>query len=339
VKEFLVKFVANKKILHVSLTIFLIAVVFFPLIVSAGQYLADGHPVTYEGLVPCGKKVMVYGVEVEIPCQLCHFFVMIKNVLDFLLLPPTGVVFLVGVLMLVVAGLMFVFGNVMTPGDPKVFTDSRRIMSAAIVGLLIIFGAWLFVNVFFTIIGVAEWTGLRKGVFVMKCDVHLPEGFVPPAGNLALDSQNGDTLNVNLNESFDLGVNFDTQSPVNHMNVDVNFSNDLFVLTGLIPNTDDSNFNTFLPIDNDGNFNAQKVIQEANAGGTINFGATCFDFETGLFGDPQIGDIDSLVTLVFEAKNPGKGEVTIDSENSKLMAAIGNVLKKEDIKIEVIISE
>lgn len=139
-----------------------------------GENITDTKTATYEGLVPCGKKVKINGGEETISCQLCHAFIMVKGILDFLLLPPTGIVFVLGVLMVVIAGAMFVYGNLMAPGDPKVLANAQKAMTSALVGLIIIFGAWVFINTLFTLIGVAEWTGLREGWFTIDCPIQFP---------------------------------------------------------------------------------------------------------------------------------------------------------------------
>ena len=160
-----------KKILFLIISFW---VLFCPLVSLAGEYKADGKTVTYDGLVPCGKVVKVDGEEVYMPCQFCHFFVMAKGIVDFLLLPPTGIVFLVGVLMLVIAGAMFIFGYLVSPENPELISNAKSLMTSVIIGLIIIFGAWVFVNTFFLLIGVADWTGLKGGWFQINCPIELP---------------------------------------------------------------------------------------------------------------------------------------------------------------------
>lgn len=316
----------------------LAAILLFPLISLAGQYIADGYITTYDGLVPCGREVRVSGAIVTIPCQLCHVFVMLKGIFDSLLMPPTGIVFLIGFLMIIAAGVMFIIAHLISPDNPDYIKKAQGIITSVAIGFIIIFSAWLFVNTFFIVIGVADWTGLRNGWFAIKCNVKLPEGYVPLAGSLALINN---VSNVNIGESFDVGVNFNTSQPVSNMNMDVNFSGESLVLINIIP-TAGSNFKTFLPSKNDGSFDIEKVISDAKKYGIVSFGATCFDFNTFACGDFQDGSLDSFVTLVFKAKKSGTGSVQIDSENSKLVAAAGDIaadiLKKEDSKIEITIN-
>jgi len=127
--------------------------------------------VTYEGLVPCGKEVTVNGEKMVIHCQFCHFFVMAKGILDFVL----KMVFVVAVLMIVIAGIMYIIAPIgEEAGIPKLFPQAKGIITAVVIGLVIIFGAWIFVNTFFMLIGVQEWTGLREW-FKINCPIELPK--------------------------------------------------------------------------------------------------------------------------------------------------------------------
>ena len=99
------------------------------------------------GLVPCG------GGSPEPPCQICHFFVMTQGIINFVLftiVPPLAV------LMIVIGGGMFILGS----SDPKLITQGKSVIRSVAIGLLIIYGSWVFVSTFFALIGVASWTGL-----------------------------------------------------------------------------------------------------------------------------------------------------------------------------------
>ena len=98
------------------------------------------------GLVPCGGPN-------EPPCEFCHLFVMFDRIIDFVLftlVPP------IAVLMLVIGGAMFFFAG----ADPALLSKARAVLSATVIGLLIIYGSWLLINAFFIAIGVSAWTGL-----------------------------------------------------------------------------------------------------------------------------------------------------------------------------------
>ena len=113
------------------------------------------------GLVPCGG-------EGESPCQLCHLFVMFDNIIKFLLVPCSlnggaALVPLVAVLMVAIGGFMYIFAYVGGVGKgPGMLSAANSLFAAVAIGLLIIYGAWLVINLFFTIIGVQEWTGLKE---------------------------------------------------------------------------------------------------------------------------------------------------------------------------------
>lgn len=111
----------------------------------AGAIIRSGCPT--EGLVPCGT--------VTCPCQLCDFFVMFDRIVDFVLfsiVPP------IAVLMLVISGMMFFLAK----GDPSALNKAKAVLTATLMGLAIIFSAFLFINLFFNLIGVNEWTGLQE---------------------------------------------------------------------------------------------------------------------------------------------------------------------------------
>jgi hypothetical protein len=166
----------------IFLIIFL-GILLFPFISSAGSYIADHTDVCYEGLVPCGKEVQVGGSWVEgkciggtptfIRCQFCHFFVMLDEIIDFVLfkiVPPLAI------LMLVIGGVMFILGYFAGggEGEPKMFNQGKKLITSVFIGLIIIFAAWIIINLFFQFIGVAEWTGLQQGWFKIDCPIELP---------------------------------------------------------------------------------------------------------------------------------------------------------------------
>ncbi|MFH1582194.1 MAG: hypothetical protein ABIA08_00295 [bacterium] len=96
-------------------------------------------------IVPCGESGN--------PCKLCHLFVMLDNILDFIfidLIPP------IAVLAILIGGIYFFVSS----GNPQNIAKAKGILTAVAIGLLIIYGSWLLVNSFFLVIGVNEWTGL-----------------------------------------------------------------------------------------------------------------------------------------------------------------------------------
>jgi N-acetylneuraminic acid mutarotase len=93
------------------------------------------------GLVPCGRMCDdPCTVECECaPCTLCHLFVLAKRVIDFLV---EYVLFPLAVLMIVIGGVMFLTAA----GDPGRIGTAKKILTSVVIGLVIIFLAWLIVD-------------------------------------------------------------------------------------------------------------------------------------------------------------------------------------------------
>ena len=151
----------------------------FPFSSLAGEYkLNDGTIVHYEGLVPCGYDLNKDGeMQYYENCQLCHFFVMGKGILDFVL----EIIIIIAVLMFVYGGITFIIAT----GDPGKFSKGKDIIQAAVIGVVIILAAWIVVNTIFLLIGVADWTGLREGWFKIDCPISLTGGAPAPTPTAA----------------------------------------------------------------------------------------------------------------------------------------------------------
>ena len=191
-----------KKIL---LLIAIFGILFLPLTSLAGTYQADGIEVTYEGLVPCGKcattSIPLSGQEIKdlaretecqkagyfwyankchycpssqalIPCQFCHLFVMIDAVIDFVLFK---LVLPIATLMIVIAGILYV-GAIFEflPGGFKTLSQAKEVLAGVVIGLFIIFSAWLILYAFFDLIGISEfYPELKEGWFEITCPIKL----------------------------------------------------------------------------------------------------------------------------------------------------------------------
>ena len=125
---------------------FLLLVLVLPLSQALGQ-----------GLVPCGG-------EGQDSCKLCHLFVLLDNIIDFVLFTIVPVL---AIFMIVIGGFLFLTSS----GDPQNIQRGRDILRTTVLGLVLIFVAWLIVNLLFTLIGVADWTGLQEGWFSIECSV------------------------------------------------------------------------------------------------------------------------------------------------------------------------
>jgi len=159
----------KRKIVILLLIIF-IGGLLFPFLTLAGDYEVDGKNVHYEGLVPCGKAKVSSGESDEVTqrCQFCHLFVMLDGIITFVLfdiLPP------VAVLMMVIAGVMFFFGG----GNPSLLLQAKKLITSIVIGLVIIFSAYLIVGAVLSATGVLGWTTLDKwldnGTFTVNCPI------------------------------------------------------------------------------------------------------------------------------------------------------------------------
>lgn len=207
-----------KKLAPLFLVI-LLAGVFFPLkSLAAGGHMynaceldstgkcAKDYTVCYEGIVPCGKKVCVGEgssddtlgntfvtwnetkercedcnvvlSENPIPCQFCHFFIMIDGIIDYVLVM---IVPSLTVLMLVIGGVMFYFGG----AKPDLISKSKTLFKGVIIGLLLIYGAYMLVGLALTVLGavnvnpMSEVFDAKRGVFTIDCQVSIPPAPAP----------------------------------------------------------------------------------------------------------------------------------------------------------------
>lgn len=123
---------------------------FIPNLVWAG---GTGCPT--EGLVPCGNVDTC-------PCELCDFFVMLDRIIDFLL---KYIVPSLAALMIAIGGGMYIISR----GDPEMLGRAKKLFTAVVIGLVIIYGAWLIVNLFLTVIGATVWQGPGQGWWIINC--------------------------------------------------------------------------------------------------------------------------------------------------------------------------
>ena len=99
-------------------------------------------------LVPCGP-----GTAKE-NCEICDIFTLFNNIIEFVL---QKVVPIIATLILVFSGLMFLDAS----GSPEKTQKVKSLITSVLLGLVIIYGAYLIISLFFTMIGVADWTGLK----------------------------------------------------------------------------------------------------------------------------------------------------------------------------------
>ncbi len=121
------------------LLLILLSFIFLPSLV-----LAQG-----DHLVPCGGP--------DCPCTLCHFFLMLQRIINYLLIYIAPIL---AVLMIVVGGAIMLSAYAGQSGMEGI-NQSKKLFGAIVIGLIIVYGAWLLINLFLVTIGVADWTGLK----------------------------------------------------------------------------------------------------------------------------------------------------------------------------------
>ncbi|MBU3942900.1 hypothetical protein KKA24_02865 [Patescibacteria group bacterium] len=123
------------------------------------------------GVVPCGlvKDDPELNGDQTVPCTLCHLFVLGDNIVTFLL---KDVVPALAAFIVVIGGVMIMLsysGGMVDAGGgkkggPALLGQAKKLLISLAIGLVIIYGAWIFVSLFLdTIIGVKDWAGLKNG--------------------------------------------------------------------------------------------------------------------------------------------------------------------------------
>jgi len=113
------------------------------------------------GLVPCGNPG-------QRPCQLCDLFVLFNNILNFFLFK---IVPALAALIVAIGGFIYIISQ----ADTKMISLAKRIFISVAIGLVIIYGAFLLVGIFFSFIGLSSWTAdlyhnwWQKGFFQINC--------------------------------------------------------------------------------------------------------------------------------------------------------------------------
>ena len=109
-------------------------------------------PAPSGGLVPCDRMAddpSTPGIDESKPCNLCSTFYMVKSSINFVL---ADIAVPLGVLMLVICGLVYAFSS----GNPQRISKAKIVLTNTIIGLVIIFTAWLAIAAILQMAGYAN---------------------------------------------------------------------------------------------------------------------------------------------------------------------------------------
>ncbi len=139
-----------------------------------------------DGLVTCGLGSGQY-------CTPCDLWTLAKNIVDFLVKPPTGLAFPILVLALLIGGVVWATSG----GNPERIKLGQRVITSSIIGVFIAFGGWLIVDTIINTLASGEpsfaWqqiTGCDKPIIALITPITPPIGIAPPTGVDTIDNQN-----------------------------------------------------------------------------------------------------------------------------------------------------
>jgi hypothetical protein len=127
---------------------------------ATALFLAPLMPIAAAGIVPCGGPG-------QSECNICWFFVLMREVMDFLIFKAATIFAALG---LALAGFMYLVSG----SNPGYYETGKTIAANVFKGYLIMLAGWLFINTFFMVFGVTEWSGLKNGWWKVKatCGLH-----------------------------------------------------------------------------------------------------------------------------------------------------------------------
>lgn len=153
---------------------------------------ADPSPT---GLVPCGTKTSP-------PCSPCHIFVLTQNIYNFIIgLPPytPGLVIPIAALMFIYGGFLMVFPGL--GGSADALSKGKKVIANTLIGLAIIFFAWLGVDTIIKVLvgkqdvgsGVTAIVRLNSSSFgpwnIIQCSESAKSSSVPSGGQTPSQGQ------------------------------------------------------------------------------------------------------------------------------------------------------
>ena len=89
----------------------------------------------------------------------------------------------------------------------------------------------------------------------------------------------------------------------------LNFNPNHLEVVDIIPNFD-TNLKTFAPVRENGSFDKERVINQANTEGRLVFGAVTFDWSTETVTDSIRDIVNPLAVITFKGKTPGRSDIS-----------------------------
>jgi len=151
-----------------------------------------------KGIVPCGTSYA------SAPCTVCHFYKLLQNIINFLLLTSASLV----TLMAVYIGFLFLLSG----GSPKKIEDAKSKLWLLVWGLVWVLGSWLVLN---TIINFITIIGKPGGPFPtpwnqISCEVSRSSG----GGNSSGGNIGGGTIDFSDHIFDDVNIAVDNETNV-----------------------------------------------------------------------------------------------------------------------------
>ncbi len=174
-----------KKIIIFSLVIFLLV----PVFVSAQQSCVPcSEP---GGLVPCGRKCDDLSTPRDecLPCTLCDFFVVIDQMIDMIISGP-----LLIIMIILIIGLITITAYARR-GSSEIINKVKRALTGVVIGIIIIYGAWVIIYAVLLAIGAVTWSGLNN-LWIINCPA-----YVQPAPPVLITTHCGDGIIQRPNSS------------------------------------------------------------------------------------------------------------------------------------------
>jgi hypothetical protein len=140
------------KVIFISICLLVLGVLVFPVFASA-----------QDGFIPCGNAG-------QPDCNFCHVFVLGHNIIAFLLIPSLSnvvpIVLMLASLLFAWAGFLFLTAA----GNASRLEQAKTVIKATIVGIIIIYGSWLFIGLILGSLGVADFAGAGDGWWKITCN-------------------------------------------------------------------------------------------------------------------------------------------------------------------------